>query len=55
MKKKQIHLLNKNYSSFENEIHGFIAPCTTFDKIINHVLNIFEKHFEKIKPIKNVC
>jgi len=52
--KKQILLFHKNYFLFENENNRLKAPSTSFDKIINHVLNIFEKHFEKIKHKKKI-
>lgn len=45
--KNQIFSINKNYSSFENDKFGFKAPSIYFNKIINHILDIFEKHFEK--------
>lgn len=44
--KNQILLINKNYSSFENDNTGLKAPSISFNKIINQSLDIFEKYFE---------
>ncbi|KAL4126514.1 hypothetical protein QTP88_010736 [Uroleucon formosanum] len=45
--KNQLLLINKNYSSCQNDI-ALKAPSINFNKIINRVLEIFEKHFDKI-------
>lgn len=50
--KNQLLLINKNYSSFKNDI-GLKALSIFFNKIINCLLDIFEKHFEKIQHKKN--
>lgn len=44
--KNQTLLINKNYSSFENDNIGLKAHSISFNKIINHSLDIFEKYFE---------
>ena len=42
--KKQLLLLNKNYSSINNKI-GLKAPSNNFNNVINKILNIFENHY----------
>lgn len=44
--KKQLLLLNKNYTSIDNE-NGLKAPAVEFNNVINKILNIFEDNFEK--------
>jgi len=46
--KNQLLLINKSYSSCQNDI-ALKAPSINFNKIINHVLDIFEKHYDKIQ------
>jgi len=47
--KNQILLINKNYSSFENNNTGLKAPSISFNEIINHSLDIFENYSFKNK------
>ncbi|KAL4148879.1 hypothetical protein QTP88_003024 [Uroleucon formosanum] len=51
--KNQLLLINKNYSSCQNDI-ALKAPSINFNKIINRVLEIFEKHFDKIQYKKKI-
>jgi len=43
--KKQLHLLNKNNTSIENE-SGLNAPSNSLNNVVNKVLNIFEKNYK---------
>ena len=51
--KKKFFLINKNHFSIENDNIGLKAPSTCYNKIISHVLDIFEEHFDKLKHKKN--
>jgi hypothetical protein len=51
--KRQLLLINENYSSFDRDT-GLKAPLISFNKIINRVLEIVEKHFEKIQHRKKI-
>lgn len=51
--KNQLLLIHKNYSSYQNDI-ALKAPSIDFNKIINRVLDIFEKYFDKIQYKKKI-
>lgn len=51
--KKQILLLNKNYSSIDNE-SGLKAPSNNFNNVINTILNIFENNYENYLNKKKI-
>jgi hypothetical protein len=46
--KNQLLLINKNSSSYQNDI-ALKASSINFNKIVNLVLGIFEKHYDKIQ------
>lgn len=51
--KKQLLIINKNYSSILND-DGLRVPSIAFIEIINRILIIFEKQFVKVEHSKKV-
>lgn len=51
--KRQLLLINKNYSSFDQD-GGLKAPSFSLNKIINRALEIFENNFVKIQHKKKL-
>lgn len=51
--KRQLLLINKNYSSFDQD-GGLKAPSFSLNKIINRALEIFEDNFVKIQHKKKL-
>lgn len=51
--KKQLHLLNKNYTQIENE-SGLKAPSNSLNNVVNKILNIFENNYKNYLHKKKI-